>query len=268
MIVRTKNYSLISLIEENYKNYIFLAKNDKNERFVLKQSKLLNYDLKNSSLSKEFHNFEAIGETPYSYKIVEYFVVDGREFLTSKFIDGIRLDKLIEEKKKLNPYDAISYIHQILKFFIILYDKGYLYRDLKPQNIIVTQNNELRLIDFELVEKIGYSSKLTQNKEIEGSLLFNCSLKRVNGEKEDMSTEIYSIGMLLYYLVTGETILEGDTFEDLINTLQDKDSLNSLIKNKIKAVDSKINSLLSLILDDKLHNNTISFAKLSSLINN
>ncbi|MFT5129100.1 MAG: serine/threonine protein kinase, partial [Rhodothermales bacterium] len=91
-----------------------------------------------------------------------------------------------------------------------IYQKGYLYRDLKPENVIIRADRTPILLDFGLCMKVENAMFDTEDAHVDGAPHF-MPPERLTGEGESVWSEIYSLGMLMYYSLTGQTFFEpGD----------------------------------------------------------
>jgi serine/threonine-protein kinase len=133
--------------------------------------------------------------------VEEYGDEQGEYFLVSEFVQGRRLDIFIETEGVLSEKETIEFAMQILKAEMHISNCGYLFRDLKPKNIIVDQNNRVRLFDYGLC--ITHQAARQYN-DLEGSPYY-IPPERVVGAPEGEYSEIYSLGLLMYYMLTGKT---------------------------------------------------------------
>ncbi len=142
--------------------------------------------------------------------------VDGDEhFLVSEFIDGDRLDLLVGDQKQIPEKRAIEITLQVLEAEIHIFKCGYLFRDLKPQNIIIDKNGIARLFDYGLCATIEESSGSSSADEVHGSP-FYIPPERIVGAPEGEYSEIYSLGMILFYMLAGRTYYSLAEVNDLV----------------------------------------------------
>ena len=137
--------------------------------------------------------------------------------IITEFWEGLTLNEFIRTYKRLGERRAVKVVHQILKAIQYWHSKNISHRDLKPENIIVDDNNKVKLIDFGL-------SKLTSQSQ----------LKSILGSPQYMSPEIstgvytnkidiWSIGVLLYEMISGEVPYNGRWIKDIKNKIESKD---------------------------------------------
>lgn len=126
----------------------------------------------------------------------EYFVV-------SEFLNGERLDTYIATEAPIPQKHALDLILQLIDAEMHILSKGYLYRDMKPENIIVQRNGTVKLFDFGLTLRIKEAANPdSKNHIIEGSPHY-IPPERLVLEPETECSEVYSLGMMLFYLLSG-----------------------------------------------------------------
>lgn len=165
------------------------------------------------SLRREAEITALFNDHPNSVNVVEFDRDDGIVYMATEYIDGLLLDKCIEKKGKLSEEDAVSYSISLLDIVEEIYSKGYLFRDLKPQNIIIGKDNNLVLMDYGICYPVGVGVDRVED-EVDGSPHF-IPPERLTGEGEELCSEIYSIGMLMFYMLTGKTYFNGDSLQEI-----------------------------------------------------
>jgi serine/threonine protein kinase len=126
---------------------------------------------------------------------IEYYMV-------LEYIQGEMLLDRIKRAGKLSELEALKLILPIVQAEHFICDKGYLFRDLKPENVMIGKDNHVCLFDFGLTLPIEIAGE-DQGMFMEGSPIY-VPPERLTGEGEDFSSEIYSLGMVLYYAVAGQ----------------------------------------------------------------
>ena len=166
-----------------------------------------------NALRREAEITALFNDHPNSVNVVEFDRDDGIVYMATEYVDGLLLDEFIEKNTKLNEEDAVFYAIQLLDVIETVYSKGYLYRDLKPQNIIVGKSKNLVLVDYGICFPLDFTAEDVSD-EVDGSPHF-IPPERLTGEGENISSEIYSIGMLLYYMLTGHTYFQGTNLQEI-----------------------------------------------------
>lgn len=129
---------------------------------------------------------------------------DGDEyFVVSEFLKGERLDTYIATEAPISEKKCLDILLQLIDAEMHIISKGYLYRDMKPENVIVQQNGVVKLFDFGLSLSLKQAANpQSENHIIEGSPHY-IPPERLVAEPEKEFSEIYSLGMMLFYLLSG-----------------------------------------------------------------
>jgi serine/threonine protein kinase/Flp pilus assembly protein TadD/TolA-binding protein len=134
---------------------------------------------------------------------------EGAYFITMEYVSGEDLKRLIRKMGNLSPSQAISIAKQVCDGMVEAHKLGVVHRDLKPQNVMVDERGDARIMDFGVARSI-------EGKSITGAGVMigtpdYMSPEQVDGKDIDQRTDIYSLGVILYEMVTGQTPFEGDT---------------------------------------------------------
>jgi serine/threonine protein kinase/Flp pilus assembly protein TadD len=134
---------------------------------------------------------------------------EGAYFITMEYVVGEDLKRLIRKMGHLSPGQAISIAKQVCDGMVEAHKLGVVHRDLKPQNVMVDEEGDARIMDFGVARSI-------EGKSITGAGVMigtpdYMSPEQVDGKDVDQRTDIYSLGVILYEMVTGQTPFEGDT---------------------------------------------------------
>ena len=158
------------------------------------------------SLLREGQAGAALGSHPNLVEIVDYGLDGDEYYMVSEFVEGERLDSLIEDVGRLNEGDTVCCALQIIQAELHVVARGYLYRDLKPQNLIIEPDGNVRLFDYGLCVPLEAASSPGGDGQdkLEGSPYFTPP-ERVVGAAEGEYSEIYSLGMLMYLMLCGNT---------------------------------------------------------------
>ena len=137
------------------------------------------------------------------YDVVEE---DGHYFIVMEFVDGITLKEYIEENGRLNMDKALDISLQIASGLEEAHEHHIIHRDIKPQNIIVSRNGNVKVTDF------GIAKAATSNTLTSGAMgsVHYISPEQARGGYSDERSDIYSLGITMYEMVTGRVPFEGD----------------------------------------------------------
>jgi len=132
---------------------------------------------------------------------------DGQMFIVMAYYDGQTLkDKL--EDGPLSIDDAVDFVFQIASGLAVAHEKDILHRDIKPANILITERGEAKLADFGLAKLRG-QTRLTKPGTTVGTV-FYMSPEQAKGEEVSSQSDVFSLGVVLYELLTGEVPFKGD----------------------------------------------------------
>ena len=135
--------------------------------------------------------------------------VDGElKYFVMEYLEGITLKEYIKQKGKLDSDEAISCAEQILKALQHAHSKGVIHRDIKPQNIMLLKHGQITVPDFGIA-KLPSAETVTMEDKAIGTVYY-ISPEQASGKKVDSRTDIYSLGALLYEMVTGVVPFDGE----------------------------------------------------------
>lgn len=169
---------------------------------------------------------------------------DDEYFTVMEFVDGERLDKRIERLRQLPESEVIPMILHLLAAEQHIYRHGYLFRDLKPENVIINNCGYAVLLDFGLC--IPLAEARNPDAEFISGSPYYMPPERLLGQPEDVYSEIYSLGMVMYHALTGHTLYDASGLEALAQKHVAKMRVSNLSKmsnmssNMAELVDSMI----------------------------
>jgi serine/threonine-protein kinase len=124
------------------------------------------------------------------------------KYIVMEYLDGITLREYLDNKGALPWKEACVYILQILRALEHAHSKGVIHRDIKPQNVILQKNGEIKVTDFGIA-KIPNTPALTMTEKAIGTVYY-ISPEQASGKPTDYYSDIYSVGVMLYEAVTGK----------------------------------------------------------------
>jgi eukaryotic-like serine/threonine-protein kinase len=132
-----------------------------------------------------------------------------RVYMVMEWVDGRLLRNILSEETRLPPERAVHITGEILQALDYIHHHGVVHRDLKPENIMVGPNDAIKLIDFGLAGQEG-SRRLTFAKltQVMGTPNY-ISPEQVKGKRGDARSDIYSVGVMLYEMLTGKCPFDG-----------------------------------------------------------
>jgi eukaryotic-like serine/threonine-protein kinase len=133
---------------------------------------------------------------------------ENHAYLVMEFFEGGDLNKRLAGKA-VRPAEALHFFRELMFALGDIHEKGILHRDLKPQNLMFRQDGSLAIVDFGIAKNIAAADR-TGHGEILGTPRY-MSPEQVQGRALDLRTDIYSAGVLLYQMLTGKHLFDGET---------------------------------------------------------
>ncbi|MGN0624390.1 MAG: Stk1 family PASTA domain-containing Ser/Thr kinase [Oscillospiraceae bacterium] len=150
----------------------------------------------------------AVLSHPNIVKIYDVGFTDEIQFIVMEYIDGITLKEFIEQQGVLRWKDALHFVTQILRALQHAHDKGIVHRDIKPQNIMLFADGTIKVMDFGIARFSRVDGKTLSDKTI-GSVHY-ISPEQARGDMTDERSDIYSVGVMLYEMLTGKKPFDGE----------------------------------------------------------
>jgi serine/threonine protein kinase/Flp pilus assembly protein TadD len=142
-------------------------------------------------------------------RIYDLGEADGIRFISMEYVDGEDLRTLLRREGKFSPKEAIAVVEQVCRALDSAHSEGVIHRDLKPQNIMRDKHGRIVVMDFGLARSLGESG-LTQTGALVGTLEY-MSPEQAMGSTLDPRSDIFSVGLIFYELLTGKAPYEADT---------------------------------------------------------
>ena len=203
-------YEIIRSIGEGGMANVYLARDIILERNVA--IKILRGDLAGDEKFVRRFQREALSASSLSHpNIVEMYDVgedNGTYYIVMEYVEGMTLKQLIKKRGSLSLSEAIDIMLQITDGIKEAHDSYIIHRDLKPQNILIKENGEVKITDFGIAMALN-STQLTQTNSVMGSVHY-LPPEQASGKGATIKSDIYSMGILFYELLTGKLPFKGD----------------------------------------------------------
>ena len=151
----------------------------------------------------------AMMDHPNIVKVFDVCFSHGMQVIVMEYLDGITLKEYMQQQKSLPWKEAIHFTNQILRALSHAHERGVVHRDMKPQNCMVLSDGTVKLMDFGIARFARSESKTLTDKAI-GSVHY-ISPEQARGEDIDQRADLYSVGVMLFEMLTGELPFEADS---------------------------------------------------------
>ncbi|MGN0526445.1 MAG: Stk1 family PASTA domain-containing Ser/Thr kinase [Acutalibacteraceae bacterium] len=168
--------------------------------------------LANEEFRRRFKNESkaiAVLSHPNIVKVYDVSFGDRLQYIVMEYIEGITLKEYIEKRGTIDWNEALYFIIQVLRALQHAHDKGIVHRDIKPQNIMLLEDATIKVADFGIA-RFSHSDTRTITEKAIGSVHY-MSPEQAKGELTDEKSDIYSVGTMLYEMLTGTLPFDADS---------------------------------------------------------
>ena len=204
-------YELLEKVGEGGMAVVYKARCNKLNRFVAVKILKSEYN-DNEDIVDKFKKEATAIATLSDNNIVNVLDVgcqDNVNYIVMEFVDGKTLKDVIDDFGKMNYDTAITIAIQVARALDCAHRNGIVHRDIKPQNILVTESGLVKVTDFGIAKSSG-SATLTNTSTVLGSAHY-FSPEQAKGTYIDKRTDIYSLGVVMYEMVTGQMPFNADS---------------------------------------------------------
>lgn len=203
-------YEIIRVIGEGGMANVYLAMDTILNRKVA--VKVLRGDLATDEKFVRRFQREALSASSLNHpNIVEMYDVgedDGNFYIVMEYVEGKNLKQLIKRRTKLSLPEVIDIMKQLTDGIAHAHDSFIIHRDIKPQNMLILDNGLVKITDFGIAVALN-STQLTQTNSVMGSVHY-LPPEQAAGKGATFKSDIYSLGILMYELVTGKLPFKGE----------------------------------------------------------
>ncbi len=168
--------------------------------------------ISNEEFRRRFKNeskYIAVLSHPNIVKVYDVSFGDRLQYIVMEYIEGITLKEYIQQQGVIHPREAVLFVTQILRALQHAHDKGIVHRDVKPQNIMLLQNGSIKVTDFGIAS-FSRSDTRTMSDSAIGSVHY-ISPEQAKGDFTDAKADIYSVGVVMYEMLTGTLPFQSDS---------------------------------------------------------
>lgn len=235
-------YEIIKSIGEGGMANVYLAHDIILDRKVA--IKVLRGDLANDEKFIRRFQREALSASSLSHpNIVEMYDVgedNGNYFIVMEYVSGRTLKQLLKKRGSLTVSEAVDIMLQITDGIAHAHDSYIIHRDLKPQNIMIEESGAIKITDFGIAMALN-ASQLTQTNSVMGSVHY-LPPEQATGKGSTIKSDIYSMGILFYELITGTLPFRGENAVEIaLKHMKDPlPSIKKLVPNIPQSVENII----------------------------
>jgi len=203
-------YQIIKTIGEGGMANVYLAQDLILNRQVA--VKVLRGDLADDEKFVRRFQREALSASKLVHpNIVEMYDVgeeNGSYYIVMEYINGKTLKNLVKRRGALTLPEVIDIMSQLLSAIMCAHDSYIIHRDIKPQNVLILEDGRVKITDFGIAMALN-SNELTQTNSVMGSVHY-LPPEQANGSGSTIKSDIYSLGILMYELLTGKVPFKGE----------------------------------------------------------
>ena len=183
------------------------------------------------------------------------------EYLAMEYIDGMNLSQMVDQDYEFTPDVVLEIMETLAMVFRYAYDRlELLHRDIKPSNIMISNNGELKILDFGLAKSLKEDNMLTLNGRVMGSPGFMSPEQFRNAKDVDVTADIFSLGATAYFLLTKKNPFDGENelelYQNMISTTPES------IRKQNPAVSEHMETLIMSMLSKEPKKRPFSWKKL------
>ena len=146
---------------------------------------------------------------PNIAQVYDYGVDGSSHFIVMEHVDGSDLARLLRQAGRITPSDAVRIAEQVCSALAVAHRAGVVHRDIKPGNVIVRPDGTVKVTDFGIAQALGQAS-LTDTGTVMGTAAY-VAPEQARGQATSPASDIYSLGILLFQMLTGAVPFDGDT---------------------------------------------------------
>lgn len=216
-------YEILKLLGEGGMGAVYRARDAELERMVA--LKVIRPELaRNEQILKRFKQELILARQVTHRNIIRIFDLghaEGMRFITMEYIEGEDLSSVLEKRTKLPAAEAVAIMIQVARGLEAAHAEGVVHRDLKPQNIMIDAQGKCSVMDFGIARSVDASS-MTRTGALMGTPTY-MSPEQAQGQKVDARSDLYTLGIIFYELLTGKAPFEADNpMATLVRRIQEK----------------------------------------------
>lgn len=250
--VFSQRFDIIGKLGEGGMGIVYKAKDKKLNRIVALKSISSKYRSNTKIMIRFLSEARAIAKLNHYNIVMIYDIIETEDetYICMEYIDGIDLSSLVEKKSKFDYEEATGICISIVEGMAEAHNKGIIHRDLKPGNILMKEERIPKITDFGLVKEEKESeSQTTMLGAVIGTPGYMSPEQRRDSSRVDKRTDIYAIGAIYYYMLTGDSpaVIKLEGLPRKIKKILSK-SLEDNPKNRYQTVEEMSNDLKKILV--------------------
>jgi eukaryotic-like serine/threonine-protein kinase len=209
--IKIGKYEVVDLVGKGGMGVVYKASDPHLGRAVaIKMMTTVDYVDNPDLLQRFYREAQSTGNLHHRNIVTVYELgdQDGSPYLVMEYLEGESLDAIISSRRSLNLLEKINFIADVCDGLAYAHQKSIVHRDIKPGNIMVLKDGGVKIVDFGIAH-IG-DRTVTRTGQLLGSLSY-MSPEQISGKQVDSRTDIFSLGVVLYQLLTLNLPFEGET---------------------------------------------------------
>ncbi len=211
------NYKILKSIGKGGMAHIYTAVQGSLDRIVVIKQLMKNLDGEAQARFKREARVCANLNHRNIVEIYDYFREGGEQYLVMEYIEGMSLADIIEKQAPLDPVHAAGIAREVCQALVCAHKNGIIHRDIKPKNILISKDGVVKLTDFGVARDIE-APDLTTTGAIIGTP-FYMSPEQAGGGRAGFQSDIFSLGVVLYEMVTGKKPFVAEENQGIITKI-------------------------------------------------
>lgn len=207
-----KRYRILELLGEGGMAFVFKAKDEQLERNVAIKTLKPVYISDSNFVSRFKREAQTAANLnhPNIVQIFDWGVEESEPYFVMEYVEGTTLSSVLAKNKRVNISDALYIGSQVSAALHEAHENNLVHRDIKPGNIMITPGGKIKVTDFGIVSIQDEDSDITKSGTILGTANY-ISPEQAQGLPVSKQSDLYSLGVVLYELISGKTPFDGDT---------------------------------------------------------
>jgi serine/threonine protein kinase len=205
-------YELEELVGHGGMSSVYKARDSLLERNVALKVLHEQYNADDDFVERFKHEARAVAQLqhPNIVTVIDRGEEEGRQYIVFEYIDGQNLKEYVVRKGRLGVQEALEIAVEVARGLAFAHEQGLVHRDVKPQNVLLNGDGRAKVTDFGIARTVDVEG-ITQTGMVMGTSNY-IAPEQAGGNEVDAQTDVYSLGVVLYELLTGEVPFPGENF--------------------------------------------------------